>query len=361
MLATSAVETFFQERKAVTPARLMEELEEYRENAEETTYRLNSYVFEHYGIPKVSETLDFWWRDLPAPAACLARQVISPSTEQLAFSIVGAALSKEHGLDWRIMPFTDDCYGRHRYKESLLKMPHLLHEPGKGCVGVKIVELIPSKEKRKELLEGNPPILHSMFVPMLQLPQASNAWDTLPSYHGRLWKLATNRAAQSSAEAGSLHSRLLYRSMDRGFDRKPGYFFQAVGKRAVKRDASEWKTISVADRLRARPPAQWYYFFYLSLFVTGKRVLFASLDDDKDVHAMFEVVEEIERATGRKPLIAAIPYKHATPRRTFYFNEYNPFFLRVEDTKPFMEHVPQGSTVYDMMLDTESFLTSWAP
>ncbi len=358
MSSTSVVETFFDERRAMTPGALNAEMQTYRMGADPTENRLNAYAFERFGIERVTEILENWWGGSNAPTICLARQVIACSTEQLAFSVIGRKLLESFGWDWRIMPFVSDCYGRHKYKESLIKIPELQFDAQGKFAGTKGVQVIASKERRQQIFGGPSPLLRTIPT------DAGTFWGKeyeamyLPEFHAALWQRVKGGPPTSSPDAGTLHNALLKACMDAPTGEKPAYFFREIGGHAVKCDASEWSSLSEADRSKTRPPAQWYYFFYLSLFLTGRRALFASLDDDKDVHAMFQVMTDIERVTGRMPQIAAIPYKHSIEDRTLYFNEVNPtLFSSGGASGDVWQRRPRGEQIFDLMLDAELALS----
>lgn len=328
MTSTSQVESFFEERKGMTQAMLEAEIRDYRETAGESVRRLDTYVRETYGFGGVSSILDEWIPKSDSFTMCLARQIIAPSTEQLAFSILGEQLSKDLGCSWVVPPFATDCYGRHKYKESLIKVPGLVFDEEGTCAGIRRTELIGDKARRQELFTGNPPVLNGIRTDTGMFWEEANDAMFLPEFHAKLWNRITGKIPPSCVEAGIIHRKLLAACMNALQGKKPSFFFIEEDGRGKKIDGNGWETISAEERKTARPPAEWYYFFYLSLFVTGKRVLFASLDDDKDVHAMFQVMTDIERVTGRKPLIVPIPYKHVTPRCTLYFNEVNPTLMQ---------------------------------
>lgn len=331
MQNASRVETFFEQRRSLDSASLAREVDHYRTEAAGTIDRLDRFAADTYGIEGVSQLFQEWWGKGSAPTICLARQLITWSTEQLAFSLVGEELRHALGYDWKILPFTGDCYGQHPYKESLVKIRSLgFRSDGSLEASSKVprVNVIGDKERRGKLCGAEPRILSAIET------DAGIFWGRprpamrLPAFHASFWKEITGKdAEQSPKDAGTLHNALLRRSMESDSSGTPSYFFREVEGRAVRCDVERWTDLTPEEKCLTRPPAQWYYFFYLSLFTTGERILFASLDDDKDVHAMFGIMEDVQRVTGKMPLIVAIPYKEQIGDWTLRFNEVNPTLL----------------------------------
>lgn len=154
METTRGVAVFFKSREDVNVSVLQREISAYQEGAADARRRLNAYVQEFYGIDNVSGLCEAWWGPFTRPTMFLARQIIMGSLEQLAFAIVGQRLSMQYDMDWKIAPFESDCFGNHRYKESLIKVPTLVFDEG-GLKEVRKTEIV-SKERRRVMMSGGP-------------------------------------------------------------------------------------------------------------------------------------------------------------------------------------------------------------
>lgn len=353
----ATVKQYFDARMSLTPRSLADEMSDYQRAAKQTQDVLNAYVRREYGIESFSDIVEEWWGSTD-PTICLARQVITWSTEQLAFNIIADQM-RLNGctpeLQWKILPFTSDGYGNHPYKESLIKVPTLIFN--NGTTSIKHTELV-SKEGRRNLQHGHPMQLSHI------LTDAGSYWGigcssvSLSHFHQMFWRKVTGSDPCCNQDASLFHSHLLRECMKTSSSNKPSTFFIERDGRAIKCAIGDWDSLSDAERRTARPPASWYYFFYLALFTTGTRVLFASLDDDDDVHTMFATMNEVEEACGKKPLLAAIPYKHTIGKTKLLFNEVNPTLLRVNAWDRAQSHCMNDEpTIYSRMLYIEEQLS----
>jgi len=325
MVQTSDVAKYFDERKKVSPVALESEIRAYKADADRTRTRLDAYVFERYGIPSVSSLIEQWWGPAGRTAFCLPRQIVTWSIEQLAFAGLGKGLSRTMELDWKMLPFVSDCYGRHRYKESLIKIPELVFDAKGTCTGTRKTEVIGSKERRGEINSGKPYILREIETDEGEFWKEHYGKMSLPGFHGKCWRRATGEDPPCATDAGLLHNSILSSCMQSSGE-KPEYYFLEEEKRAVQ-CSLHWHELSAEKRATARPPAQWYYFFFLSLFTTGERILCEAPGDDRKVIGMFKVMEDIERVTGKMPLIVTLPERYQSGRCSFTFDEVNPSVL----------------------------------
>lgn len=299
---------------------LQRALSERISRREEARNRVNEFVRTGYGIPAMTEILPRFFSFLhqEEPVAFLARQVASMCVEDVAFEVGARSL----GLQPVVVPFGQDTFTKdnhdklHRVKipwTSWSKKGHLVLAHERICQG------------SNDDIEGLP----------LDRIICGNG-ESLPRFHQGLRARANITAA--TTDVSPLHTFLLTNAPSR-----PQFIFrETAGGRVEKRSLAESDLILTRDR----PPASWYYPYYLSWFIDGTMVLFETYDNPIGevcyAKAMFEKAMHIVTAeTGFVPLVVKIP---PLSKDMLYCNRH---FLEKSDSVQSIAHKAAGVEVKD--------------
>lgn len=330
---------------------ISDRIADYRATAANTTARLNAYYEQEYGIPNFCQSLADWWGQ-PGPGVefVMARQIPTWSVESLSLHLLADWCSR-NGLPAQAAPvsFTRDCYGRHGYKESLIKA-RVVRQCGEKVM-VRGVPLLPIGVQL-----APPPILrHLNTTERGYLFGEKASGEVLTSFHERFRRRALTAAGETNGhlrDVSPWFEQSLRASLGSTAPKRPEYLFVQDGRTDRRVSVRELDNRPGLLERSLRPNALWYYTLYLSMFVTGERVLVASLDEDESVHEMFAAFADVEAICGRKPLIVWVPYTSGeavtTNGETVLFNEVNPATLE-DGWRSKIGDPPMGSTAYDAM------------
>ncbi len=307
---------------------LQRALQERIRHQAEARERIDDLVRSVYGIDEAMTGVVskcFGSSQEGVPDAILARQIASMCVEDVAFG-VGA---RRIGLRPVVAPFTRDAFScRNHDKLCRVKVPWISWSK-KGNL-VLAHERV--SEASNEDLEGRP--LDTIVC-------ASGT--TLPDFHQAL-RVRANVATET-ADVAALHSFMLERAC-----RRPAFVFREVNGREERCELRRDEVVLPRDR----PPASWYYLYYLSWFVDGSRVLFETYDNPvgevSHARELFEgVMRSIAANTGFLPLVVKIP---PLSKDMLYCNRH---LLRQSASAELAERVPRSNTT-----DTVAFFRAIA-
>lgn len=218
----------------------------------------------------------------------LCRQIATNRIEDLSFY----ATSREIGIEPISITFESDSFSTvNQDKISLLKRPIITGYDKKGNPIIQKKKLIDFPK------EGT--ILKSIDV----------LGKSLPEYHRLIRQSILPNYKE--ADIGEFFNYCLREAKN-----KPDHVYEKVGDIAVK------KPIDEADLSLSRPPASWYYPLYLSMFVSGKMVLFETYEDpNKEVEKIKgtfkDAIDQIKNNCGFYPLII----KTSSSKEMLYYKE----------------------------------------
>lgn len=219
------------------------------------------------------------------PVAVLPRQIASACAEDIAFTI-GA---KRLGLTPLTATFVRDAFdSRNHDKYHRVRIPWVEYSRN----GVRSVS-------HEQVSRERIPDLASVPLEQIRCLGGKN----LPAHHRDL--RAATRLSGPLTDVSGIHTAML-----NGAGRKPRYVYRSTGHgRAEERvELREGRGLTGHDR----PPASWYYPYYLSWFVDGSAVLFETYDNPiaevSEARTLFEsCFRKVTEGTGFAPLIVKIP------------------------------------------------------
>ncbi|MFA5961306.1 MAG: hypothetical protein WC848_01315 [Parcubacteria group bacterium] len=244
---------------------------------------VNAYCAEEFGIKDFFAIAD---KHLPEQMGgfqvCLVRQVPTPNVEHLATYLS----AKAWGLEPVYMSLTRDSFpqqaAENQYKKSLVNSPRMFH----GRKGISV--------QHERLVQDS--VLQNIILADLR----TKCGRKLPEVHWELMEKAIHNPPQKLELAGFFQELLMSSSKN-----LPRCVFVRQGRRE-----KIFYGCDLSEANDPRPPADWYYFFYLLLFVSGSRGLASTVDEDPEVIAWFrESNQKIKNICGFLPLILDTPLK----------------------------------------------------
>jgi hypothetical protein len=274
---------------------LMRALDERRTRFHEARASVNAFVRRRYGLDHMMEMADEMFSGHEVPVAVLARQIASICVEDVAF-VAGA---RRMGLTPLTLTFTRDAFTKNNHdKLNRVKVPWV------------------SWSKKGNLVRGYDRIVRESNDALERVPlDRIRCVDgtLLPDYHTALRKTAGIVGAVD--DVFTLDRRILSAARNR-----PAFVYREVGGREVRYPIDATTPLESRDR----PPAEWYYPYYLSWFIDGTFVLFETYDNPmgevSHAKAMFEgAMREVASETGFVPLIVKVP---ALSKEMLYCNRH---------------------------------------
>ena len=251
-------------------------------NSEKIRNSINDYCSEKYGIENFFSIVDEFLPESDKTQVCLARQVPTANIEHIALKLAADYLN----LEALFLSFSRDSYPQslNEYKKSLVK-PIYLFKSRQG-------RITPQGSK---LASGN---VQGLILSEIKTSKGSRIVD----FHQELIESVFYKPGTSprQEEMSVFFSKILT-SCSKNLPEK---VFVKNGEREILTDIRD-----VDDLSLVRPPASWYYLFYLFIFVDGKRVLADSYscDDGKIKSCFIDNIELIKKISGFEPLIFEVP------------------------------------------------------
>lgn len=252
----------------------------------EIRQKVEEHFYRHYGIPRFFSKVDEMFEAQKKFQVCLARQVPNSNVECLAQVLFAQWLNAEPV----VIGFTADAFcGENDLKTSYCKVP-FLKRTRKGVLHVQNQNVV-SKEDRNNL-DGRT---------LKEINTVDNV--SLPQYHLSLRDKALGDQ-NKVADISELFRYCAVNALLNGY-RKPPHVYTDGGGREMKKPI----TLVGDEEDVLRPPADWYYLFYLALFLDGDRALLSTVGDSPTVQRWFsEAIEELRNVTGGfTPLIINTP------------------------------------------------------
>ncbi len=276
---------------------LRNEVATRKRKAVDTCAALDRFATDYRGVPDFCRRTDEW---MPAygngTTFFLARQVASVSLEHLCAEFLAQGMGTDMDVRAEVVEFTGDCWAANSHKNSLVNLP-VMTSLKDGKARVRTVRVLPQAQRRRLAMN---PLLSSLQAQLKREQWGLDFTGPLPEFH----KLLRQKAGSSNGcgyDVSTLWSDCLSDSM-----LPPESAFVEVEGCAQRR------SMPCLDKGGyVRPPASWYYLLYLSLFLTGDRVLLATTleEDNVSIQTLFEEsIALIERQTGVKPLIVWLPH-----------------------------------------------------
>lgn len=260
-------------------------LEERVRRRQEIHARLEAFFVRSYGIENGREMFEtsINLSQHAKPVAILARQIASVCVEDVAFEVIASHL----GLSPLTFTFVRDTFTiRNHEKMHRVKVPW-----------------IEWSKKRNLVIRYEMPAMLP-YVALEGVPLANiecKGGSMLPAYHDGLRK--EMGLSTLTADVSGLHAYML-----RYATRKPSFVYRTIDGRTER----YWLTADEEVMETDRPPASWYYPYYLSWFLDGSAVLFETYENPEggvpEAKRLFEEsVKRVVQGTGFGPLVVRIP------------------------------------------------------
>jgi hypothetical protein len=290
--------------------KLLEEIRVRELNRDAIRKSINDFCFKEYGVCDFFAIADKYLQENTGSNVfkiCLARQVPCQNIEHLAINRLASFLT-ENGIETMALPmaFARDSYtSSNEYKTSLAKIPHLFRSR-KGGLVVKRENILASHQR--ENVDGK----------ILDRLETENG-ISLVDFHYSLRKSIFGES-DCFVDFSSFVKEIARQSVESGSLNMPEYVFIRSGIKEKKVRASEADFSNGQD---PRPPADWYYFLYLMLFLDGSCALASTIDEDPRVISWFTAnIARIEEICGFKPLFVDTPLKVSVDEFSSKLNEF---------------------------------------
>ncbi len=277
---------------------LRREIERRRNDSERLRGAVVDFCYREYGLRRFTSRVAAIMGENEVFQVCLARQIPTANIEHLAARALAGWLEDVMGMPVQAVALglrRDVFTLRNPYKRSLVCIPRL----GRGRRGpaVRTDSVFPWLER----LEG---IILGRIV--------TQGGQTLPAYHQAMRDRAFGDA-NAPVDLSEFHRDNLQHCAERGKrDLLPKRIFVRKNEHEEERPVHSGR-MPAAFPGNVRPPAEWYYLFYLMLFLDGRRALLSTVGDDEEVAGWFrDSIDIIETATGERPLIISTPAEAST-------------------------------------------------
>ena len=277
---------------------LRREIERRRKDSQRLGRAVVDFCYREYGLRHFASRVAVTMGESETFQVCLARQIPTANIEHLAAHALARWLTDAMGMPARAVALglrRDIFTLANPYKRSLVCIPWL----GRGRRGpaVRIDSIFPWLER----LEG---IILGRIV--------TREGQTLPAYHRTMRDRAFGDA-DVSVDLSAFHRDNLQHCAQLGKrELLPRRVFLRKDEREEEQPVDP-KRPAAPFPGGVRPPAEWYYLFYLMLFLDGRRALLSTVGDDEEVTGWFrDSIARIEAATGERPLIISTPAEAST-------------------------------------------------
>lgn len=268
-----------------TRSQLCEVLQQRIASRDRIGVNIDKFAAEQYGIQHFSRLADKHWQHLysDVPAGVLCRQIASATVEDVACFIGCVSL----GLRPWVGQLSGDRFTTtNSEKVRYVKVPWI-EWSRKGHL-VKTYEVITTHSM--SALEG-------MVLSRIQ----TQLGCTLPEWHAQL------RSSVFGTRYPVLDFSDFFTDCLMAAGRKPPFVYLENGH-----GRCEKVLVGMCTSRLARPPANWYYPLYLSLFLDGRMVLLETYEDTRkqvgSMKTLFErLMREFQSRFGMTPIVVQIP------------------------------------------------------
>lgn len=266
-----------------------------QESKEMIREKINEYCFKMYGIENLFSIIDTIFPKNEGLDICLARQIPTPNIEHLSLKLSVRYLSQSQGIQAQplFMSFHRDAYPnvQNSYKKSLVNIPILF------------------RSKKGTLITQGQKISKGDIQGMILSEIDSIFNKKLPEYHWELMEKAFYEDAKLLHKTDvTIFFQSVLNACTKNLPEKM-YLRKGVKEELVETKELIRQGLNIKD-LDLRPPATWYYFFYLCLFLDGHKALASTLDEDPNVLAWFDTNNvQMEQICGFQPFILDTPLR----------------------------------------------------
>ncbi|MCU0678868.1 MAG: hypothetical protein MUC28_00260 [Planctomycetes bacterium] len=298
---------------------LAREVKARKERQGEIRLAMDNHCRDKYGIKNFTKLAD----DLFGPddgtlSLCLARQVPTANIEHVALIVFTDWLNgQESGLKIKPLPLSlisDSYAGQNSYKKSLVHVPWLRRRTRPPAIGQLFCQkenILPKGEERRNL-DGR--ILSGIKI---------LSGENLTDYHIGLFRKATGLNGRTPVDTSGFFASCLKQCLDnRG--KSPYCGYADINGREVRIPLDP-----ASQFFPVRPPAEWFYFLHMLLFVDGRRALVECFDDSARINSTYhEAASAIQHNIGWAPLVVAAPLTVAVEGYHSEMYEINPAVFR---------------------------------
>lgn len=334
--------------------KLQEEIKERQKRAPKIREVVNAYCQAEYGINDYFGTVDAFFQRHRKLTVVIARQIPNASVELIAFDQFVQWLNKE-GIIAEATPFafTRDVFsGMSHYKKSLTRVIFLYHKLLKN----RQRKLTPRSrqvlcQKQRAGLDGR--ILNQLIT---------QEGQTLPEYHYSLRRKVFGESDKIYCDASKFLSSLLCQCIKSGIGAMPDSMYIDKGNGREQRITLKGNFFDLKDNNFPRPPARWYYFFHLLMYLDGQRCLVRIVgDDDEECCAWFDnAIATIIKICGVEPLITELPSRVVVDEYESELLEIPMKFLNDNHWQDKIVLPSSSSTLYDGFADLAKQIISLA-
>lgn len=275
---------------------LFQAVEQRRLQRDEIRKTINEYCLNEYGIHEFFSILDEHLLSKLRQDRlnmCLVRQIPCQNIEHLAVSRLVKYLQKcGHSASLASISFVRDSYlSKNEYKKSLLNLP-ILGRSRNGLLTVNFENIL--NVRHRSNVEGR-------IFDEFRVVDGGKLVD----YHLELRRKIFG-SEDIVVDLSSFFKELAFQSVNNAGKKHPKCLYVRQGTREVKNYYTMVDFLQGSDD--PRPPADWYYFFYLLMFVDGTCSMVSTMDKDPIVVSWFKRnIEIINEICGCPPLIVDIP------------------------------------------------------
>lgn len=266
-----------------------------RERAGEIREKINTYCRNVFGIKDFFFLVDSYFNSCPGYReklmVCLARQVPCPSIEHLATQVFVEWLGRaEISASFVPLSFTRDSVATaNKYKASIIK-PGMLYRTRSGSLHVDRVNLL--DRSMRGTVEG---------VVFDRLKTATG--EMITDHHALALKSILG-CDLKSIDLSRLFGEIVRTAVVGRSHNIPPHLYVRHLDRERKEDIH---LVDFKNGCDPRPPAIWYYLFYLFIFTDGNCALVEGQEDGA-VSAWFaQSIAHIKGICGFEPLIVRMP------------------------------------------------------
>jgi len=257
-----------------------------KEYKEKIRKAVNLYCCEKYGIENFFQIVEKFIPQVQENriSICLARQIPTVNLEHLIHYLISEWIKTSFNVETFPVSFSfarDTFMSKNNYKKSLINLPYLRR--GRKGKYVHIEKIANGTTRDGTILDS------------IETIKSLN----LLEYHQELRKEVFGFEIESIDLLGFFKTCLNEAISN---NKNPRHVYRRIG-------STEKRSIWINPNDDIRPSAEWYYFFYLALFMDGDKILLESIhNDDAQVKRWFyESEKALEEITGLKPLIIHMP------------------------------------------------------
>jgi len=312
---------------------LRQEIEQRREQRDGIRRKINCYCQAQFGIPDLYEIVDrFFGPQQEALRVCIARQVPSISIETVAFELLCQWLTLcDFPVTPHVLGLKRDSFVQSRYKQALANMQVVFQ----GKYAAARTQWPVTETTRLRDLSGR--IFHYIRTASVadllsffdrtaivgkkpremmrdELQRHLNGHDqkhrSLSLFHKALRNMVFGRDGASILDASETFEEFLRSSLAAYPNGNyPSYFFHDDNGHDAIFYLNGGGVPDDIHKKSLRPPAEWYYLFYMMMFLDGTAALVRTVghDNDECCEWFTKAAQNIKSVCGFEPLFIDVP------------------------------------------------------